>query len=178
MIWCFDPCKVKISLPPRFIRNAHFYPKCSPFNKYGQAPLPAIQGSQTPQPNEYNQIVPIGGRRSQISNITAIPAYAGDYAENRLRQVEDRLNMSEQSSRALLEEVVRLRGESFRICFYPLHKWQGWLVRKALAPHQGDPGSILGQGHLCELSCALVLCCAQWFSRPKVPLHVCFSNTL
>ncbi|XP_071796784.1 uncharacterized protein [Asterias amurensis] len=82
-----------------------------PFNKYGQAPLPAIQGSQTPQPNEYNQIVPIGGRRSQISNITAIPAYAGDYAENRLRQVEDRLNMSEQSSRALLEEVVRLRGE-------------------------------------------------------------------
>ncbi|XP_022089345.1 golgin subfamily A member 6-like protein 22 isoform X2 [Acanthaster planci] len=87
----------------------------APFNKFGPAPLPAInpsnQSSQTPQPNDYNQIVPIGGRRSQLSNITAVPAFAGDYTENRLRQVEERLNMSEQSCRALLEEVVRLRGE-------------------------------------------------------------------
>ncbi|XP_038063747.1 golgin subfamily A member 6-like protein 22 isoform X4 [Patiria miniata] len=85
------------------------------FNKFGPAPLPAISsnqpGAQTPQPNDYNQIIPLGGRRSQLSNVTAVPAYAGDYTENRLRQVEDRLNMSEQSCRALLEEVVRLRGE-------------------------------------------------------------------
>ena len=25
--------------------------------------------------------------------------------------------------------------------------WHGWLVQKALASHQGDPGSILGHGH-------------------------------
>ena len=55
------------------------------------------------------------GQRSQLSNITAVPAYAADYTENRLRQVEDRLNMSEQSCRALLEEVVRLRGN--KTCF-------------------------------------------------------------
>ena len=45
--------------------------------------------------------------------------------------------------------------------FYPVFVgWHGWLGGKAFASHQGDPGSIPGQGHICELSCALVLCCA------------------
>ena len=35
---------------------------------------------------------------------------------------------------------------------------RGWLVRKALAFHQGDPCAIPGHGR--ESSCALVLCCA------------------
>ena len=26
--------------------------------------------------------------------------------------------------------------------------WHGWLVRKALTSHQGDPGSIPGGGHM------------------------------
>ena len=78
--------------------------------------------------------------------------------------------------------------------------------RKALTSHLGDPGSIPGQGHiLCELSCALVLCCAtrvfpdhpvflpwlhfrSWLCsvvimgwcgcQQKASLHACFSNTL
>ena len=68
-------------------------------------------------------------------------------------------------------------------------------MRKAPASHQGDPGSIPGQGP-CKLSRALVLCCATrvlnifnlWLCsaviigwcgwQPKAPLHVCFSNTL
>ena len=83
--------------------------------------------------------------------------------------------------------------------------WHGWLVHKALASHQGDPGSILGA--FCELSRALVLCCATrvfqtkqfppsrkikhfwswlcsvvimgWCGRQlNAPLHACFSNTL
>ena len=37
--------------------------------------------------------------------------------------------------------------------------WHGWLVQKALASHQGDP-IWFPAGAICELSCALVFCCA------------------
>ncbi len=80
-------------------------------SKFGPAPLPAIQ-SQTPQPTEDNQIVPYGRSRSRISQITNIQPPVGDFSDNRLRGLESRLSVAEQSNRALLEEVVRLQGKN------------------------------------------------------------------
>ncbi|XP_041474639.1 golgin subfamily A member 6-like protein 22 isoform X5 [Lytechinus variegatus] len=85
-------------------------------NKFGgPQPLPSIPSSQTPQPSFDNALVPVGGRRSQLSQLSQIPnggqLAIGDYQTGRLQQMENRLGVAEQSNRALLEEVVRLQGE-------------------------------------------------------------------
>eukprot|EP00057_Strongylocentrotus_purpuratus_P018983 XP_011673457.1 PREDICTED: glutamic acid-rich protein isoform X6 [Strongylocentrotus purpuratus] len=86
-------------------------------NKFGGShPLPSIPSSQTPQPSFDNALVPVGGRRSQLSQLSQIPNGGGqfsngDYHTGRIQQMENRLGVAEQSNRALLEEVVRLQGE-------------------------------------------------------------------
>ncbi|XP_071813237.1 uncharacterized protein [Apostichopus japonicus] len=78
-------------------------------SKFG-APLPAIPAENSPQPTAENQMIPYGGRRTQLSQIDQ-PPMVGDLGDGRVRQVEGRLSLVEQSNRALLEEVVRLQGE-------------------------------------------------------------------
>lgn len=86
-------------------------------NKFGGShPLPSIPSSQTPQPSFDNALVPVGGRRSQLSQLSQIPNGGGqfsngDYHTGRIQQMENRLGVAEQSNRALLEEVVRLQGK-------------------------------------------------------------------
>ncbi|XP_071507783.1 coiled-coil domain-containing protein 154-like [Diadema antillarum] len=81
-------------------------------NKFGgPQPLPGIPSQQTPQPSLENALVPIGGRRSQLSQVPGSQLSMGDYQNGRLQQMENRLGIAEQSNRALLEEVVRLQGE-------------------------------------------------------------------
>ncbi|XP_077980786.1 uncharacterized protein LOC144435997 isoform X2 [Glandiceps talaboti] len=74
-------------------------------------PLPGIQGgTASPPPIGENQLIPYGGRKSQLSSLGNVQPY--DYADGgRMRQLEQRLGVAEQSNRALLEEVVRLQGD-------------------------------------------------------------------
>ena len=55
--------------------------------------------------------------------------------------------------------------------------WHGWLVRKALASHQGDPGSIPGQGHMWVELCVGSLLCHKGFPDHPVFLPREKSNT-
>lgn len=64
-------------------------------------------------------MIPYGGRRTQLSQIDQ-PPMVGDLGDGRVRQVEGRLSLVEQSNRALLEEVVRLQGQFFVFWFFLL----------------------------------------------------------
>ena len=94
-------------------------------NKFGgPQPLPSIP-SQTPQPSFDNALVPVGGRRSQLSQLAQLPGggqlqTVGDYQTGRIQHMENRLGVAEQSNRALLEEVVRLQGNGQWVyeCFH------------------------------------------------------------
>ena len=48
--------------------------------------------------------------------------------------------------------------------------WHGWLVRKALASHQGDPGSIPVRGHMWVELCVGSLLCHEGF--PDYPVFL------
>ena len=63
------------------------------------AALPGIGARESPEPNANNQVMPYSARG------------AVDEGDDRVRQIETRLNVAEKSNRALLDEVVRLQGE-------------------------------------------------------------------
>lgn len=67
-------------------------------SKFGA--LPQISARNSPEVNGHNQLVPHGGGKID-----------GLEAEEKIRQLETRINVTEKSNRALLEEVVRLQSE-------------------------------------------------------------------
>mgnify|MGYP001794166103 FL=1 len=67
-------------------------------SKFGA--LPQISARNSPEVNGQNQLVPLGGKTVD-----------GLEAEEKIRQLETRINVTEKSNRALLEEVVRLQSE-------------------------------------------------------------------
>lgn len=84
-------------------------PGQNPFpSKYDQ--LPGI-GGETPRPNTDNQIVPLrSGRKSSPNGFPRKDGGDSD-TDERVRQLEMRLAVSEKSNRALLEEVLRLQND-------------------------------------------------------------------
>ncbi|KAL3875912.1 hypothetical protein ACJMK2_033817 [Sinanodonta woodiana] len=75
-------------------------------SKYGQ--LPQI-GS--PQPNAENQLVPVNRGKEKHSPRFGFQGGMDYDTDERVRQVEMRLSVSERSNRALLEEVLRLQTD-------------------------------------------------------------------
>lgn len=67
-------------------------------SKFGT--LPQISARNSPDVNSHNQLVP--ANRQSIDGLEA---------EERVRVLESRVNVTEKSNRALLEEVVRLQSE-------------------------------------------------------------------
>ncbi len=70
-----------------------------PFPKKYSA-LPGI-GSNSPVPNEDNQMIPYGN--------SSAPSRQGEESADRVQQLEARIAVAEKSNRALLEECVRLQ---------------------------------------------------------------------
>ncbi|KAK3585997.1 hypothetical protein CHS0354_033114 [Potamilus streckersoni] len=91
------------SITPR--KNTSSWPPPFP-SKYGQ--LPQI-GS--PQPNAENQLVPINRGKEKSSPRFGLQGGMDYDTDERVRQVEMRLSVSERSNRALLEEVLRLQTD-------------------------------------------------------------------
>ena len=77
-------------------------------SKYGQ--LPGIGDS--PRPSQDNQIVPLKSGRKSTPLGMGQRSNTDQYdTEERIRQLEMRLGVSEKSNRALLEEVLRLQND-------------------------------------------------------------------
>ena len=76
-------------------------------SKYDQ--LPGIGGETTPRATADNQIVPL--RNGRKSSPNGYPRKDEADTEERVRQLEMRLAVSEKSNRALLEEVLRLQND-------------------------------------------------------------------
>ena len=77
-------------------------------SKYEQ--LPGI-GGESPRPNPENQVVPLRIRKSSPGNFAGRGLNMESESDERLRQLEVRLGVSEKSNRALLEEVLRLQND-------------------------------------------------------------------
>ena len=75
-------------------------------SKFSQLP-----GIGSPTPNADNQLMPFTGGKAGGPGGGTKPSWDGVEPEERLRQLETRVNVAERSNRALLEEVVRLQGE-------------------------------------------------------------------
>jgi hypothetical protein len=75
-------------------------------SKFSQLP-----GIGSPTPTADNQLMPFTGNAKSSHPPGAAPrtAWDGLEPEERLRQLETRVNVAERSNRALLEEVVRLQ---------------------------------------------------------------------
>lgn len=79
-------------MPNSFKRPNHFP------SKFGA--LPQISARNSPEVNGQNQLVPLS--KTSIDGLEA---------EEKIRHLETRINVTEKSNRALLEEVVRLQSE-------------------------------------------------------------------
>lgn len=77
-------------------------------SKYEQ--LPGI-GGETPRANNDNQLALRSGRKSSPGNPRGGRETMDNDTEERVRQLEMRLGVSEKSNRALLEEVLRLQND-------------------------------------------------------------------
>ena len=81
-------------------------------SKYGQLPGIGDSPYASPRPNQDNQIVPVrGGRKGTPVGMGQRSNTDQSDTEERIRQLEMRLGVSEKSNRALLEEVLRLQND-------------------------------------------------------------------
>ncbi|XP_077980294.1 uncharacterized protein LOC144435582 [Glandiceps talaboti] len=74
--------------------------------------LPNIQGGfGSPPPIGDSQLMPYSGRRTNLSTSVGNIQPYDNYDGGNVKGLEHRLNVAEQSNRALLDEVVKLQGE-------------------------------------------------------------------